>query len=388
MNQAFQLTSNEFNEAREIAYRLAIRRGGGFLPPYDPEMAKQDFCLAVERVRLLREYRCQITSNTSVRINSKEFFEVTHTVTRRLGEISNSVWANLVALWHLREEVQCFFVHQPQVTEQEINDKFVRESGVKSADLRTTCIAWTWEQVQANIGRMFLFELCSMFEGWLEEVVHIAMAGGQHKKQTIKDVIKGLQFPTVLGTANGFQPNLAIATMYKSSFMKTEMSPPLRSHRKNSWAMMEDLLSAYRYFKECRNALIHQNGNASQKVIDEYNVVSQIPFRQLGLSGNLELPQPTLNSHVSISLRDIVALSGMIHRITITLDAALSEAEGCEIDMINRIKTFMQRHKNKTIPSGATKRLKAIEAVLRGAGLPIPSNLVALEVLMVSNGIL
>ncbi len=235
MNQESKLTSDEIKEAREIAYRLAVRRGGGFLPPYDTQMAKQDFCLAAERVRLLREYRCQIISNTSVRINSKEFFEVTHTVTRRLGEISNSVWANLVALWHLREEVQSFFVHRPQITEQEINDRFVRDSGVKSADLRTTCIAWTWEQVQANIGRMFLFELCSMFEGWLDEVVNIAMSGGKHTKQTIENVIKGLQFPTDLAATKGFRPNLSIATAHKSVFIKQEISPSVRSHRKNSW---------------------------------------------------------------------------------------------------------------------------------------------------------
>ena len=387
MNQESKLTSDETKEAREIAYRLAVRRGGGFLPPYDTEMAKQDFCLAAERVRLLREYRCQITSNKSVRINSKEFFEVTHTVTRRLGEISNSVWANLVALWHLREEVQSFFVHRPQITEQEINDRFVRDSGVKSADLRTTCIAWTWEQVQANVGRMFLFELCSMFEGWLEEVVNIAMSGGKHTKQTIENVIKGLQFPTDLAATKGFRPNLSIATAHKSAFIKQEISPSVRSHRKNSWVMIEDLLSAYRYFKECRNSLIHHNGSASQKVIAQYNVIRQIPFNQLGLSGNLELPTPTLNSEVKLSLRDIVALSGMIHRITITLDAALSEAEGCELDLLNRIRMYIQRRKNKSIPAGA-KRLRAIEAVVRGAGIPTPANLVALEGLLVSNGIL
>ncbi len=116
-------------------------------------------------------------------------------------------------------------------------------------------------------------------------------------------------------------------------------------------------------------------------------VIRQIPFNQLGLSGNLELPTPTLNSEVKLSLRDIVALSGMIHRITITLDAALSEAEGCELDLLNRIRMYIQRRKNKSIPAG-TKRLKALEAIVRGAGIPIPTNLVALEGLLVLNRIL
>ncbi len=386
MNQSTDLTPDELNQAKEIAFRIAVRRGGGTLPPYDTKMAQQDFHLAAERVRLLGEYRAKLANNASVRINSKEFFEVTHTVTKRLGEISNSVWANLVAMWHLREEVQSFFVQQPNATEAGINARFVRESGVRSADLRTTCIAWTWEQVQTNIGRMFLFELCSMFEGWLEEVVNIAMSGGKHTGKTIDKVIKGLQFPTDLSAAKGFRPNLSIATTHKSIFIKQEISPSVRSHRKNSWAMMEDLLSAYRYFKECRNSFIHHNGSAGQNVILQYNLVRTIPCHQLGLSGNLELPTPALNSEVKISLRDIVALSGIIHRITITLDAALSEAEGCESDMINRIKMYIQRRKYKSIPSGA-KRLRAIEAVVRGAGIPTPANLVALEGLLVSNGI-
>jgi hypothetical protein len=40
------LTMAEVQAAQEIAYFFALERGGGFLPPYDPWLAADDFCRA------------------------------------------------------------------------------------------------------------------------------------------------------------------------------------------------------------------------------------------------------------------------------------------------------------------------------------------------------
>lgn len=44
------MTPNQHNEAQRIAYYLALQRGDGFLPPYDPSHATRDFNIASAQV--------------------------------------------------------------------------------------------------------------------------------------------------------------------------------------------------------------------------------------------------------------------------------------------------------------------------------------------------
>lgn len=44
------MTPEQHNEAQRIAYSFALERGGGSLPPYDADAAKQDFCAASAQV--------------------------------------------------------------------------------------------------------------------------------------------------------------------------------------------------------------------------------------------------------------------------------------------------------------------------------------------------
>jgi len=44
------LTPDEHAEVQVAAYYRALERGGGWLPPYEPAQAVEDFCWAAERV--------------------------------------------------------------------------------------------------------------------------------------------------------------------------------------------------------------------------------------------------------------------------------------------------------------------------------------------------
>lgn len=327
-----------------------------------------------------RKRRKGIDDAGSKRVNSKELFESTHSVTDRLGELCSFVWASTVGMWHLRENVLDFVARTGDSTEAELAAQFVKHTGVRSADLRTTCIEWSWAEFRENAAKILLFDLCGLFEGWLEATVGIAMPAASTQQQ-IREAIRGLQFATTMGPAGpvkGFRFQLANITMRPSAYMVSEVFPVLRTHRKNSWAMMENLLLTYRYFKECRNALIHSGGIANQAAVDAFTAARPIPEADVGLSGPMEMPAVVLKRRIALSLPDVVALSSIVHRMIITLDAALSVSQQSETYMVDRIRKYVDPRKK--IPGiGSGKREAAIKSLARSAAVPVPANVAALE---------
>src|SRR5262245_48517128 len=95
------------------------------------------------------------------------FFEASRSVNQHLSDLCNFVWASAVGMWNLRQQVDAYFNDRGDRTEGELHERFVEGSGVTSADLRTSCRKWTWEQTQEQIARVLLFELCALLEGWL-----------------------------------------------------------------------------------------------------------------------------------------------------------------------------------------------------------------------------
>lgn len=323
------------------------------------------------------------------------FFEATASVTAQLGELCNFVWSGAVGMWHLRGEVLAF-CNQKQGSVQSngemdkaLHDRFVVATGVRSADLRTTCLNWSWEDVQVHIAKILLFDLCALFEGWLEDVVPRVVPHGT-KDSVCRKMIGNLQFPTKVdgnGHVTGFKEELRKITANKSQLLIDVFSSLLRANRKNTWNSIDKLLTAYRYFKECRNSLIHAGGTARKKETDAYNDAAALNYVDIGLAGPMKLPQVTLKSKIKLALPDVVALSSIIHRMTITLDAAFAVTEGAERDMIERMRGIDR--KNMTIsPSDVKKRHAAIRYLLRKAGLPGLKTVDQLDPLLVSKGLI
>ena len=102
----------------------------------------------------------------------------------------------------------------------------------------------------------------------------------------------------------------------RSAVMKAEFFPILKANSKNSWSNIEDLLVAYRYFKEVRNSLIHSGGFADVRVVDARNDLAAIPFSNLGLKEALQFPPLAVGDRVNVGLRNVVGLSSIIHRST------------------------------------------------------------------------
>jgi hypothetical protein len=306
----------------------------------------------------------------------------TPAVTARLGDLFNFVWTTSAALWNLRWQVKGYVDATGHADHYQLNDRFVKGSGITSADLITTCLKTTWPGQQEQFAKFVLFELCAMYEGWLDDVVPRAVPNNR-----VQEVIKSLQFPTLPGNHYSLRRAIQIVNSRRSAVIKTEFFPILKGNPKNSWSNIEDLLVAYRYFKEVRNSLIHSGGIADVRVVQARNDLAALPFLNLGLKEALQLPALIVGDKVNVGLRNVVGLSSIVHRLVVTLDAALAVSKSSERDFLKR---FAERNKNPNVLSKTdpAKRLRHLKRMLGKAEVPRPSTLPGTEALLVSEGLI
>ena len=312
--------------------------------------------------------------------NPSTFFESSQSITGRLAELHNFIWPTVAALWNLRWQVQGYVNATGKREIEELHERFIAGSGVKGANLKVACLETSWESQQEQFARFLLFELCGLFEAWLDDVVPRSLSRG--KATAMK---KALQFPSGSGSKpSGLSEAMIVVRSQRSTLMHEEVLPSLRVNPKNSWANVESLLFAYRYFKECRNVFIHTNGLASATCVDAQKAFVGLPLASLYYKRAPLAPALVVGHRVSLPLHDIVGLSNIVHRLVVTLDAMLATTEGAERDMLRRLKQSSDP-KPRMFSTDPGRRQRQITSRLRIAGLPAPSATARLDPWLVAH---
>jgi hypothetical protein len=239
----------------------------------------------------------------------------------------------------------------------------------------------SWDAQQEQFAKFVLFELCGLYEAWLEDVVPRSVSGN------VDSIVKALQFPTKPGKQRSFQKALRAVNANRSNVMKAEFFPVLKAHRKNSWNNIEDLLKAYRYFKEIRNAIIHFGGIADVRVVEAYKDLSTVPPANLGLTEALTLRALSVGDKVTVGFKNVVGFSNIVHRLIVTMDAMLAVSKLAEKDLVDR---FPHANKNPHALSkvDAQKRNRRLLNMLSKAHIPRPIRTTQLEALLVSQKVI
>ena len=115
----------------------------------------------------------------------------------------------------------------------------------------------------------------------------------------------------------------------------------------NSWNNREDLLRAYRYFKEMRNTIMHGGGVASPSTVDAYSAFVNIPISNLYFGKPPLAPMVAAGLPVKLELSDVVGLSNIVHRLIVTFDAALAVSTYAENDLVRRLQRSYALNKAK-----------------------------------------
>jgi hypothetical protein len=252
------------------------------------------------------------------------FFKHSRSTFVQVSELFNFIWPTAAALWNLRWQVGGLCQVLPSVTKETLHGRFVYGSGIQSANLQRACIELTWDEQQAEFAKFVLFNVFAIYEGWL--ALTLAEIG-------MSSLGKDLQFPTSTGASGairGLGNALAQIRSNTSSMLKDAFYVELTAHPKNSLPKIENLLKAYRCFKEYRNTLMHGGGNANQKCVDDYREYSTLTTSDLGISEVPKVIPPSLGRPVSLSLRGVVGFSEIVQRLVATLDAELACTRGAE----------------------------------------------------------
>lgn len=302
-------------------------------------------------------------------------------VAQRLTEVFDFVWPTAVAIWNLRWQVGGLVSVSPHISEAELLGRFVSGSGIRGANLRRACIEKNWEQQQQEFARFLLFEFCALYETWCEGCIkELGLAS---------KLSKDLQFPTTIqnGTIKaGIGHVLAPIKQSNSPALSSAIYPTLQINRKNSMTHIEDLLICYRYFKEVRNALIHNGGSVSTKFTDAESAYKLLTPASLGVKVVPEFYPYIPGSPIALNLRGVAGFGDIILRIVCSIDIEISRSSHSERIFIDRWK---EKYGSSPIQIKAATLGKSgrIKKLVQKMGFPIPKDSSDFEQLLRSNSL-
>lgn len=307
----------------------------------------------------------------------KLFFTASKEIANQLTEVFDFAWPTAAAMWNLRWQVDGFLRATPEASDETLVNRFVLGSGIRGVNLKRSCIESSWELQQEQFARFLLIEFCALYEAWIDAVLdEIGQNNGASKQ---------LQFPTNGGY--GVRNALAVLQANTSPELETAIYPALQTNRKYSLAQLDELLICYRYFKECRNVLVHYGGVATQRAVDAYAAFSQLSRAALGVT---EVPAhyPILaeKDRVELSLRGVVGFGEIVLKLVSTLDIEISRSVHAERVLKDRWSAVVG--KGRDLPAAPRARREAIIKLIRKLDLPAPRSPDALLPLLKRNGLI
>lgn len=296
-------------------------------------------------------------------MREKLFFTTSKEIAHRLTEAFDFVWPTAAAMWNLRWQVDGFLRAIPDATDATLSNRFISGSGIRSASLKRSCVQLSWDSQKEQFAKFLLIEFCALYEAWIDGVFDEL---GQNN-----GLSKQLQFPT--NGANGVGSVLAMLHANISPELQASIYPVLQTNRKYSFAQLNELLVCYRYFKECRNAIVHYGGVATAKSVNAYSAYSLLNASSLGVS---EVPEHHAisgqGSIVKLSLRGVVGFGEVVLKLISTLDAEISKASIAENVLVERWVTVIG--KGRSLPADPMLKEGAILRLIRKLDLPAPNS--------------
>lgn len=308
------------------------------------------------------------------------FFASSRSITTRLAELFNFTWPTVAALWNLRWQVQGYSSVTGKIEVGELHERFVAGSGVTSANLKVACLETSWEQQKSQFAKFLLFDLCAMYEAWLEKVCFIAFS-----KSQAGDMVKLLQVPmSARNAAGAYNAAITLANSDRSAFLKNEFFPVVARHRKNTWATIEQLLTAYRYFKLVRNKIIHGGGITDQSCLNAAAALKAVAKEDLGFKRAPNIPVASIGEPIPLDLSDVAGLGNIVQRLIATFDAALCVSRKVESYVLEATLGASTNSKF-SLSNVGPRRHQQVISLLKAAGLPSPNSTTETEAFLLAN---
>lgn len=303
------------------------------------------------------------------RTGTSMFFTPSKLFEAQMTEVFDEIWPTVTAMKMLRWQVKGYYEEYCIQDNSRLSSKFVEPEDVSNRpNLYRTCIDDTWEHNEFRIAKNLLTNVFACYEGWVENI--LVTLGYPNKRRDSKM----FQFPSTM--ARGYDVLLNRLTVNGcgdliSSYYNQYKAKSSR-YRLN---LIDNWFLFYRYFKECRNAIIHTGGQTTQGVIDAYNYIVHLTTADLDVK---EIPQffsTALGEPIKLSLRGVVGFSQITIKIVSTLDVELIRAENADKYFAKRV---LESVKGRQIVSADTnKRRNQVKSFCHKGSFTTPSDVEA-----------
>lgn len=290
------------------------------------------------------------------------FFRQSKLLEAQITELFDDVWPTVTALKNLRWQVMGYHLEHPNHNNSQLSSKFV-EFADKSIrpNLYRKCIQETWEEQEFRVASNLLSNVFACYEGWLQELLNSIQSFSERRN-------KRMQFPNSCRTELLLLQNGGSQTLIDAFYMTYK-----NKSRLYNLNHLENYLIAYRYFKECRNAIIHCGGLTTQNVVDACAAYKRLSSADIDVA---ELPiyiETTKDNPLELSLRGVVGFSQVILRLVSTLDVEFIKCKNADLAFLNSIMSLPHDNFPYMASTSLNKRNKDIEHVCGRAYFNCPS---------------
>ena len=303
------------------------------------------------------------------------FFFQSRLFEAQMTELFDDLWPTVTAIKNLRWQVNGYYHEMNVKQNSKLSARFVDSEDITNRpNLYRTCIEQSWEQQEFNISKNLLTNIFALYEGWIETIL---------PQLTDDDIsAKKFQFAGSARTTLSLMQqhgNVALVNAFHGVYENKNSDSKL-SH-------LENYLKVYRYFKECRNCIIHSGGRTSDKLINAYNDVAGMTPVDLDVIEVPEMaPVTVVNELVKLSLRGVVGFSQVVIKLVEVLDMEFIKADKAVDCFMNHIIEFTPHPVYPSSDSGKAKKM--IEGIMHRSGFLPPVQSASFYQLLKNKGIL
>lgn len=278
----------------------------------------------------------------------------------------NFIKPTAVALWNMRWQYKGYLLENPTATQNEINHRFVEGCKIRGANIKASCSDSSWDDQLQWFSQILLIQLCAIFESWIDEILTTLQENNSRRRSSIA---KKLQFPDKY--LDGLNQLLTVKSGFQNVFYDG-----LKKHKKNNSAHVYELLLCYRYFKECRNSIVHFGGLANSNLIQLESQILQLAPSSLKLQRIPDIKIIAPDKKIMFDFRGIEIFAEIIIQLITTYDAELSQSQNAEDEFLG---LWGEVHGEKKLSrDDHSKRMKQVMNCLNAIKLPVPLDIQSL----------
>lgn len=321
----------------------------------------------------------------------RNFFLITQRFEDQVGDALSFIWASYCGMWKIHRDANALNdalgVSNWKDAEKYLLGDVPDAGGI---DLKEIAIRRSWVQHQLTFEQMMLVQMAALYEDWTVQFSSLVSPG-------LPKIAEVLQFPEVMprNKLPSNHPKTWVGwwnaiDASPSALIQSDYRPALMAQYAPTTSSLNALLCWFRFFKECRNASVHNGGEHSKSSVQAYASASVTDLMDIGLSRNVDLRQaPIEGEKIELGIKNAQLGLAVIGRLANGFDALLCHSMDAESYMVARIKEAVMAKGSSAIPSAKSNgREKLIRSALAAARLPLPKDFANTDVLFKKNNLI